>query len=104
MHRGKELDSTLWAQIVVLRNEGKSYAAIGVTLNVNSNTAKKVFYKYSESEDYKSKPQSGRPKLLDENDTSVIRHYVTYDRDKRRKPLTEIKTALNLPVSIYTLE
>ena len=87
-----------------MRNKSKSYAAIGATLNVNPNTAKKAYYKYSESENYKSKLRSRRPKLLDEIDTSVIRHYVTYDRDKRKKPLIEIKTALNLPVSIYTVE
>ena len=104
MPRGKELDPTLRAKIVVLRDDGNSYAAIGATLNVNPDTARKVYNKYSTSEDYKSDPRSGRPKLLDEINTSVIKHYVRYDRNKRRKPLGEINTALNLPVSIYTLQ
>jgi len=101
---GKELEPVTRAKIVALRNEGNSYSTIGAILNVNPNTAKKVYYKYSESEDYKSEPRSGRPKLLNEIDTSVIKHHVTYDKDKRRKPLGEIKTALNLSVSVRTVE
>jgi len=100
MPRGKELEPVTRAKIVVLRDEGNSYATIGAILNVNPNTAKKVYYKYSGSENYKSEPRSERPKLLDEIDTSVIKHHVTYDRDKRRRPLAEIKTALNLPVFV----
>ena len=92
------------AQIVTLRQEGNSFTEIGAKLDVDPDTARKIFGRYSTSENYNSAPRSGRPRALNEYDARVIRRHVCHDALSRRQPLTEIKNALNIEVSNQTLQ
>lgn len=104
MHRGEELAPVKRAQIVALRAQGLSFTAIGQQLNVKSDTARKVYNKYSESENYTSDPQSNRQTKLNKSDVRHIKRHTCHDRDTRQQPLSEIMNALNLKVSTSTLQ
>src|SRR5579871_5893324 len=101
---GKEVQPVKRAQIVTLRREGNSFAEIGAKLDVDPDTARKIFSRYSISENYNSAPRSRRPRILNEYDARVIRRHVCHDALTRRQPLKEIKNALNIEVSNQTLQ
>ena len=103
MSRGCELPETLRAQIVVLKQVGKSWAEIGAFLGVNSHIARKVYLKWEETKCFSSTQRSGRPKSLDIRDVRHLARHITSSRDTRRQALGEIKNALNLTVCPKTL-
>ena len=57
MSRGSELPETLRAQIVVLKQWGRSWAEIGAFLGVLPDTARKAFLRREETKCYTSSPR-----------------------------------------------
>jgi transposase len=104
MPRGAEIPEAIRNQIVGMRRVGSTFATIGDILDVDPNTASKVFKRWEETGDCASAPRSGAPKKLTATDLRHVRRHIQHDRQARRQPLTEMITDLNLSISKWTLE
>ena len=59
-------------QIVTLKNEGKSLREIAAKTGYTKRGIQKVCENVKETESFKDRPRSGRPKLLDDRDRRNI--------------------------------
>ena len=104
MTLGEELLESIHYQIIGMRCIVATYARISELLDVNVNTAQKVFYRWKETESGSSAQRSGAPKKLNESDLRLIKRHIQHDRMQCRQPLGEIILDLNLSVCEKTLE
>ncbi|GFU19294.1 hypothetical protein NPIL_239341 [Nephila pilipes] len=70
--KSKELDISVKNTIIRLRNEGLTYRAIGVQLNISSFTVRSVVKKFKETGSTKNKTKSGRPRIFSTREKRVI--------------------------------
>ena len=104
MARGKDIPETIRNQIVGMRKAGKTFMAIGVEYNMNENTARQIYNRWTERGDCENAPRPGAPKLLTDGDIRQIKHHIHHDREACRQSLEDIIFDLNLPVSDRTLK
>lgn len=104
MPQGSKVPEAIRNQVVGMRNMGGRFATIGASLNINPDTAGKIYQRWEETGDCASAPRSGAPKKLTETDLRHIKRHIRQDRETRRQPLEEILSDLNLGVSERTLE
>ncbi|KAF8790165.1 hypothetical protein HNY73_005230 [Argiope bruennichi] len=62
--KSKELDVSVKNMIIRLRNEGLTYRAIGVQLNISLFTVRSVVKKFKETGSTENKTRSGRPRIF----------------------------------------
>ena len=103
MPRGPEVSEAIRNQVVGMRRVNATFPQIASILNIDPDTAKKIYYRWEETGDCASAPRSGAPKKLTQRDLIHIEHHVRHDREQRRQQLGEIIFDLNLPVSVWTL-
>jgi len=78
--------------------------AIGRELHISEDTARKIWTRRNINPSGVSAPRSGRPPKLTSRDRRRIVRYVRSDRTKRREPLADISTDLNLNVHSSTIK
>src|SRR5579859_7913918 len=103
MPRGDEIPEAICNQIVGMRRMGSKFTTIGALLDVDANTAGKIYRRWEETGDCASAPRSGAPKKLTDTDLRHIRRHIQHDREARRQPLNDIINDLQLQVSKFTL-
>ena len=96
MARGKDVPESIRDQIVGMRLVGTKFSQISAILDVNLNTAQKIYYHWEETGDCTDVPRSGAPQKLTERTLTQIKRHIRHDREQRRQPLEEIIIDLNL--------
>ena len=100
---GNEISEAIRNQIVGMQRAGMTFEAIGEEFNLNKDTVAKIYKRWEERGSCENAPRSGRPKTLNKHDVPRIKMHITTNRETQRQPLGEIINAVNLSVSIVTL-
>ncbi|GFV57403.1 transposable element Tcb1 transposase [Trichonephila clavipes] len=97
--KSKELDVNVKNMIIQLRNEGLTYRAIGIQLNISLFTVRSVVKRFNETGFTENKVRSGRPGIFSAREKrSIIKEVkknpqirAPHDGRQYRKPNTELE-------------
>ena len=89
--------------IIGMRKCGTPFAAISAELNVNCDTARKIWNYYDETGLVLPPKRTGATTILDDRDRRQLKRYVKASRANRRQPLADITNQFNFNVCDKTL-